>query len=436
MNKVVAYLAFMTMATLFLLAACGSPVTAQNTTRSIRLNNYAMWDFLCDQTTDPQEMMQMLAKRDNVCYTEEWISVTPQALKSLNPNVKVYRLFDLMCKCSWDSDWRNGPSDLSHLQTPFTKDQIDKNNWWLRDAKGNIVKENATIWYLDVGKPGFKEAYLKAVLDRTANQGFDGIVFDYWWPSLAWLIPNYGGTMPPNGYSSDQEWFDKAWKPFVIYVCNGVHAAGYRIIGNCVGEYRDGNPRRMWQRTKVDGVVYEQLAFDFPPNVGGWLPATTIQRRMTAINTDPLEVWAVDGGLEDTDPAYNEKRKVSLAMYYISLPWPPDECSYHAHYSGKIYWEPLWDLDIGNPTQAAVKRTGSYFWSRKFKNGMVLLNYDPKQTITYFLSRPYRDSDGNLISNKAVLPPHSAMILTYPTLQQGAADGRIDLQHSTTTLGS
>lgn len=381
------------------------------TQRSIEINNYTNWFNQPDPSIGNANKIDVLALRDKVCLTEEWNDVTPHALKSINPNIKVYRLYDLMCKCAWDSDWRNGSSDLSHLQTPFTKDDIDKNDWWLRDANGNIVKEDSSIWFLDVGKPGYKEAYLKAVLDRNAGKGFDGIVFDYWWPNLDWIIPNYGGTMPPKGYSSDQEWFEKAWKPFITYVCDGLHAAGYRIIGNCAGAYDTTNPRRIWQRTKIDGVVYEQWVTDFPPHTGDWLPATVIEQRINSVIADPLEVWAVDGGLESTTTDFEQKHNASIAMYYITMHQTRGTCSYYYIRNRKVQWDPLWDFNIGQPIGLASKMSGKYFWSRKFSQGVVIFNYESEETISYKLDQTYIDPVGKSFSGAISVRPHTGIIL-------------------------
>jgi len=70
------------------------------------------------------------------------------------------------------------------LQTPLTKAEIDKNDWWLRDGLGQKIGKEGNVWFIDPGKPGLKEAFVKAILERNEGKGFDGIVFDYWYPSI------------------------------------------------------------------------------------------------------------------------------------------------------------------------------------------------------------------------------------------------------------
>jgi len=387
--------------------------------RSVRLHNYNNWGMATNNPEELEGRLEVLARRDNICYAEivdrrnntsGWSKISPQSLRSLNPNAKIYRLYDLCVKNTWDSDWSD-PNDTRYLQTPLTKAVIDANDWWLRDGDGQIVREHDRTWLLDPGKPGFKEALLQNMLARNAGKGFDGFVFDGHGMNMVqqWVIDV--GNNPPSEYPTEHEWFAKAVKPMFEYVAAGLRSSGYRVIVNCVGQFGTDNYMRQWFRSQIDGTIYEQGAVDWWTNGSGWLPGHIIERRINAIANDPLEVWVADGGLRDYVADYDQKQRVSLAMYYVGIPASQEKRSYHHAYDWTPHWQPLWDFHIGVPAEPAVKRSGKYFWSRKFTQGIVLLNYESGDGVTFSLDRTYRTLEGQRVSGDVRLPAHTAMIL-------------------------
>jgi len=213
----------------------------------------------------------------------------------------------------------------------------------------------------------------------------------------------------PKDYPTDNDWFEKAWKPFVEYVTSELRKAGYKIVGNCAGSFdQEIDPIIKWQRSQVDGVVYEQWVVDWD---GKWLKGNVIETRMNAFNADPLEVWTGDFGLTTRCDNYEQKTVLGLAMYYIALPQSGDRRSYHHYHDSKIYWLPIWDFNIGTPVEAAQKMEGKYFWSRKFSQGLVLMNYEETKEMTYHLDKAYKDVSGKERSGNVNIPPHTALIL-------------------------
>lgn len=396
--------------------------------RSVRLNNYGSFRLTShadkDNKAKLEAALKVLAQRDNICIGESWqyinrtsgwTGLTPQTIKRLNPNAKVYEYWSLTSKPEWDTDWgAQNPETLKdwRMCSPLTWKQLEQNDWWLRDGNGNRVHEPGEnkSWFLDVGKAGFKEAYLQGLLQRLSGKGYDGVMLDYWWPGIQRHIISPQGVPMPEAYPNDQVWFDKAWKPFVEYVTTGLHRAGYRIIGNCVGEFGTPNKQQAWQRTLVDGTNYEQFAFSFRP--GNWLNGNVIEQRINAAMQDPLEVVITDSGIRSEDTEYARKHLVSLAMYYISLPSTQASRTYGNTFNELPHWQQIWNLDIGQPAQPAVKRSGYYFWSRKFSQGLVLLNYEAKEQITFALDQSYRDHSGKIVSGSIVVPAHTGFVLT------------------------
>lgn len=417
--------------------------------RSVRLNNYG--NFSAPDPSQPtyNNELKNLYKYDRTVMTEEYSytsQLTPEAIKAANPKAKVYRLYGLNVKSKWESDWGEGGSD-KYWQTPISYADITTNDWWLRDGKGNIVEERGTAvagktFFLDVGKPGFKEKFLENALKRMEDKkGFDGIVLDYWWPQMMtrWLscydlpIPEQY-KVPDSEPNKNKLWFDEAWKPFLDYVLSGVEDGRqvtiglkekYEIIGNNVGEYGTSDEDSQYQRSLVDGVVYEQWAVDWD---GKWLNGGNIETRINAFQNDPLEVWTADFGIRNNPTPgfettnYQAKADAGLAMYYLSLPLNNtlrDKRFYHHYKDSEVFWEPLWDFYIGTPAaekiQVIQNNVKKYAWSRKYSEGLVLLNYgektDSAESLTFSLDKNYVDFQGKSYSGKVTLTPHTALIL-------------------------
>lgn len=334
-------------------------------------------------------------------------------MKAANPQTKIYCYYALSIKATVDADGDVPNAGTVHQLTPVSKAAIAANDWWLRDGNGALVQESSTSTFLDVGKPGFKEAYLNALLSRLSGRNLSGVVLDYWTGGLSTsYLAGFMKNRPfPAAYPTDMDWYTKAWQPFISYVTSGLRNAGYRVIGNCAGEYNSGYPKCDWQRTQVDGTVYEQWAVDWPANHGAWLSGKIISNRINHMYQDPLEVWTADYGLRRSDPIYSQKVKVGVAMYYIAIPPSQALRSYNHAGNLKIYWESIWDFKIGTPAAPFVKLPNNYFWSRKYTQGLVLLNYESTTSITYKLDRTYLDSDGNILSGTITVPPHTGIIM-------------------------
>lgn len=392
--------------------------------RSVQLNNYNNWAAPSPRQSDYDRQVEILARRDRICMSEVYSfnsSLTPDRLRQLNPRARIFRLYDLICKNSWDSDWKDYASlGDRYMCTPIFLQHISASDWWLRDGQGNIIKENERTWFLDVGKPGFKEMMLDNILSRMEGKGFDGVVLDYHGvgPDLyaKWIIGR--GLQPPSAYPTEQDWFTKAVRPMIQHVVGGLRSHGYQVVVNCAGEYYTQLPELQWLRSQIDGSIYEVWSLQ---SSGDWLSPRHVEQRINSYLDDPLEAWTADYGLRgpgDTergpDPEYDRKCQVALAMYYIALPQAPAlraKRSYHHYKNMQVYWENLWDWRIGEPEALPVKMSDKYFWSRKYTGGLVLLNYDEDQTVTYVLDRRYRTPTGQVLSGSVTVRPHTGLIL-------------------------
>lgn len=391
--------------------------------RSVQLNNYNNWTSPKPGSADYDEQLQALARRDRICMNEQYglrSGLSPQMLRQLNPSAKVYRLYALCAKSQQDSDWTGSALPGGQfLQTPLSYQDIVTNDWWLRDGNGTIVKENDIVWFIDVGKPGVKEALLENILARVEGKGFDGIVLDYHglFYISKWVTGR--GLVPPLAYGNEEEWFAKAAMPMLAYVIDGIRSRGYEVIVNCAGQHGSSLGEFQWLRGLIDGSVYELWSL----NPGGdWLLPHDAEMQINSFLDDPLEAWTADfflrgpGCIRDSgpDPEYDRKFQVALAMYYVALPPSPALRAkrFYGHYkNSKADWESLWDWRIGEPEALPVKMPDKYFWSRKYTGGLVLLNYDEDQTVTYPLDRRYRTPTGQVLTGSVTVRPHTGMIL-------------------------
>src|SRR3989304_5794172 len=125
-----------------------------------------------------------------------------------------------------------------------------------------------------------------------------------WWSGLSTMLSKSWASRDysrPAAYPTDEDWFEKAWRPYIEYVMRGLSNHGARLIGNCAGEYGTTDPHLQFQRSHLDGVIYEQWAVGWPRPAsegstggGGWLPGATIERRINALLADPLAAWGTD----------------------------------------------------------------------------------------------------------------------------------------------
>lgn len=382
--------------------------------RSVNLNNYNNWTPPRPERADYDEQVRLLAARDRICMTEFYAlrsGLTPDTLRRMNPNAKVYQTYVLCGKNMLDPDCSGVIG--GHLQCPILYDEIVRNDWWLRDGDGNIIKEHDQLWFLDAGKPGFKEMVLANVLARMEGKGYDGVLFDY-------HLVNQGmytkwvtgvGIPAPEAYPDERQWFEKAAQPLMDHVVNGLRSRGYEVICNCGGETYDISPEAQWLRGIIDGTVYENWALD---SDGEWASQSAVEMRINSFLDDPLDAWVCDYALRSSDAEYDRKFMVALAMYYIGLPQSPQlraQRSY-AHYNAQeVYWEPLWNFYIGDPEAMLDKMSDRCFWSRRYTQGLVLLNYEHNESVTYSLDRTYRTPTGKYVSGRITVQPHTALIL-------------------------
>jgi hypothetical protein len=381
------------------------------------MHNYGSWTFINPEdrlnATALQAQLRVLAKDSDVMLQEGWgvynntpgwDGITPESIRALNKEARIYQYWSLMTKPAWDTE---SPTD-DRRACPLSRIDIDRYDWYLRDGNGNKVREPQST-YIDVGKPGVKEAYLTELLSRLKDKGFDGVVFDIWFPRwLQQLVFDAQGIPMPAAYPTDDAWYSKAWKPFITHVCNGLHSEGYKIIGNSVGFYGQTCAEQEYQRSLCDGAVCERFIFDWS---GKLLPTAEIEKVIMSATNDPLDLWILDTGLEESDLDFAAKMQMSYAAYLLTVPiGDAPRQSFGCPGTDWPKWYPIYGLDIGGPKGIASHEVGRNVWTRPFDNGVVWLNLENEPHSIKLLGK-YRDVDDNILSGTIMLQPHDGLVM-------------------------
>lgn len=382
--------------------------------RSVKLNNYNNWLYSASDPADEGRKLELAARHEKLAMPLEygWETVTPAMVHAINPACEAYLCVpDLAQKGTWERDQADSEGPL-RIQNIMPRTEIESNGWWLVDTtsgeplswldKDENVLEEVMV---DVGKPGYKEAVLGRLLRQMDGKGYAGAILGYSCPHPSWVVP-----IEKTRYGTDHNWQEQAWWPLLEYLTNGLHAAGYKVIGVSSGEWNTGIDYYERQRSYCDGVILEKFALQ--PDGSYYTDLNVIRNRIAGLTQDPLEQWVMDLGMRPDKPNYAQKAQLALAMYYIGVGASPDRRgSFHYRGDSKLFWDPLWDFYIGSPAEPPVKRTGKYFWSRKFTQGIVLLNYESADPVTYTLEATYQDPSGKVMSGEVTLPAHTGMIL-------------------------
>lgn len=338
-----------------------------------------------------------------------------ERLRERNPNKRILRYLSLQCKPTWDRDWglvrQETYAEVHQRQCPLDWWLVERNDWWLYDRSGEIAKETSNIWMLDVGRPGFAEAYASAVEEHWI-EGYDGVVLDFDNPPTAKYTHNAG----MRDYSSDQDWWERAWRPFVEHVFPRLWKLGLVIL-NCGGEYgveRHPYPKDSHQRGLVDGVIHEASFFGFS---GERRSFARVDRLMAAMQADPLIVLQTDllGDVWDERVRAN-RMTISIAGHLLAMPGGDTSGAYlrtkryvHVATDQRPRWDNRYNLDLGEPTSSR-ECPAEGVWRRYYSNGLVVMNYSMVPWVTNLRGR-WCDLGGVGVGGSTTIAPESALIL-------------------------
>lgn len=380
-------------------------------------HGYGIWDYPQPHWPDYAERLAQLARYDVliaatynlaslVGYRGDAVAEGMAVLRAQNPSQKVYRYYSAQSKNYFDQDDFRGMR-----QSPLSRAAVVCKNWWLYDADGDVMCDTASDGtkvapMVDVGKPGVKEAFAQGILDDWVH-GYDGVCLDILNPPVDLVRVGTSAQRRYLNYADSLDWWERAWKPFIEYVCNALHAQGIPIIGNHAGLYdreRYFYGKDCHQRDYLDGVVHEFTWFE---SDGDWLTDAVLIDTFSSIRRDPLMVLECD-----TLTAHPDRGLMATALYLISLPGSAASrakrfCHWKA--DSKPNWSWVWDIDLGEPTSVPGRAQMGVF-RRYFERGLVLANYSDEPWSTYL--RGTWAQDGEMVHGRYTLPGRTAAILT------------------------
>jgi hypothetical protein len=236
--------------------------------------------------------------------------------------------------------------------TVLTAMEVDANNWWATRDGGRIANPwGGPTALVDLGKPGVKEAYVRALVDKKAAS-------PHWAGVFADDVNAWRNAWPIDGYSSPEDWVKRAVNPLIAYV-------------------RDNFP----------GLVV--------PNMGNW-PQEPVLDSTAGLTTGGLTEWfgMWNGSAQAPPEIENTFRSVrdvvsngrmffgvshssTLTKYTFCLAAILGEpgrilVTNQTDYGTPGAWDPVFETDLGAPTGAAAHASGSPTWSRSFANGYTL----------------------------------------------------------------
>jgi len=288
--------------------------------------------------------------------------------------------------------------------------------WLLVDMDANPIPSDQGMTLLaDVGVPGYLEACRDGIIAHGRLFGADTIYIDDCWPTCE-RVPR--DDQFPLGRYKDRAAWEAAWTPFFKGLCDGIRAAGFKIIANCARFYppydsRTGGP---WdkQASLVDGVIYETFSLDW----GALLTPGLVNRRIQALYTDPMSAFVAEGAVPADQLDQSCER--SLAMFLMSLPMStsPERAWRPLTTDMKFWLHSMTRLSLGNPAEPPMQRApweGKAIWRREFTGGTVLLNYGPTPA-TFRLTNVRYDWRGTRYgAGSLTLPPYCGKALASRT---------------------
>ena len=331
-----------------------------------------------------------------------WDTLTSAACKALNPLAKTYRYLRLI-----------GASGTTDGWMPITDTTMIANNWALTSGASYVTLDSRKL--LDpggaaVGGKTPAMLWLENAIAELDGKGFDGVVLDYWHPTMAAF-----SDTTPDGYPDTATW-QAAWIPFITYICNGLAAAGYEVVGNMAGYLSQATPGSIYetQRALLDGVVYESPWFHTLS--GNHRDQADQLIRAADLRDDPLDVWMADIGLSTSFSNYGSKHRYAYALFHCFADdfehkfWGTNR-STAPYYDDE---EVLFDFDMGNFTGAATQPVAGCY-QRQFNNGtvdcMALVNTNEATSWSYVFTGSWRDPDGVLHSGTESIAARTGLLL-------------------------
>jgi hypothetical protein len=329
----------------------------RRTTRSF----WVHWNSVLKQgSVDALTVLEREAKRRSYVLVNTWDAWMLPILRKHNPAIKVFVYKDA-------SSTRRGDDQPVDLQPAGVRYADAPASWFTKDISGQRIEYSGYShhWLMDVGNPGYQQAWADNVLLSMQKHGFDGVFID----NLLWTRDAYGRT--PANYGSDAA-FQTAYRGFLKTVRDRFAGSGKLMLGNLSNarlaasrwesylQFLDGAWDEWWLAIADDNLLSEYSQ--------GWARVVAeitacekagkialVQPHFTAGSTRPfLYAWASYLMVADGRAAIAEVQHTD--GYGQPTPW-------HVEY----------DWDLGSPL-APFETPKLNIHVRRFERGVAVVN--------------------------------------------------------------
>jgi hypothetical protein len=310
------------------------------------------------------------------------------------------------------------------------------NDWFLRDSLGNLILTDVG-YLIDFGNPAYQTwiaNYLKALMNSV---NYDGIYGDN---NLAWGVEEYfwGCSATPINPRTNHAWTDAEVRQAVI----NYHVAVKNAIGSkllcCNGiwsGYRFYDHQSVYQEilsaSPLDGFMSESLWHPYVASSSViWMSEAQWQQAVQFL------IWVQDNFLSGHSNrfyvpvvklAYGNQNPTSLpsgcnreqiaeyayASMLLGVKTDQADQIYFSTFADSAFniqvMQPLYNTQIGTPTNDYYMVSGTHVYARDFSNGKVLVN-PTDQLYSVSLTRSYLTLEGQIVSSLNI-GPHTGVIL-------------------------
>lgn len=276
----------------------------------------------------------------------------------------------------------------------------DRNESWFLHRKSNPTQRISSEAYsnyraMNIGNPGYQQAWARTVLDRLTDAYGDGsgAKYDGVWMDDTNLFPGHGMDGQIAELTDAQ--YRSATLSFVNTVAPQLEAAGFKAVPNLAMESWD--PAQRAAAISIAGKVssinregfvrWGESGELFTTDGGApiWKDEVTLAEQTQAAGADLHAVTYGSAG---------DTRTQRYARATFLMAWDGSDggaINYRTSETTKP-WTPSWTTDIGTPTSA--RRSVGQGFVRNFSGGIVAINPAASGTQQFSLGGSYRNPDG------------------------------------------
>lgn len=372
-----------------------------------RIANYYLTWLISDAEA------RQLAKWDMVILSSNAAKFSPNALRIMkqeNPDIIL-----LAYVSTSDIPTHSPTFESSNIWRKFYE-EVDRNDWWLRDGNGNHVVFWPGNWMVNVSnltKKNYKgqnwpEFYAEEIDNQILRDArWDGIFFDYTFVYMQWINPNI--DINNDGRIDTTNYVNQHWQEGMIKLFEGVRQkAGSKkiFIANGTEFYKN----------YLNGRMYEE----FPTPYDTWTRVANVYfNKQDGIG----ENYSIVNSKGDSSNDYQMFR-FGLTTSLMSDGFYSFDAGAQTH--RELWWFDEYDYFLGKPvsgvknaeTNQETTSFGSGLYQREFQNGVVLVNSSsqPKQANFNYILEKIRGTqdqavnDGRLV-NSITIQPNDGIIL-------------------------